>query len=79
MIVAKEPELHLIPGTVKEWFALQAVQARDLGARLVYAEESGHFVPLDQPGVVIAAIADVVAAVRDPSSWATPAAATPAP
>ena len=58
---------------------LQTGQAKDLGARVVRAEESGHFVPLDQPEVVVTAIEDVVAAVRDPSSWATPAAATPAP
>ena len=79
VIVAEEPELFDIRGTVAEWHALQAAQARELGARLVVAEGSGHFVPLDRPGVVIAAIEDVVAAVRDPSSWATPAAATPAP
>ena len=59
---------------------LQAGQARDLGARIVVAEESDHLVPFQQPAVMvmIAAIEDVVTAVRDPSSWATPA-ATPSP
>jgi pimeloyl-ACP methyl ester carboxylesterase len=57
----------------------QAAQIRDLRARLVYAEESGHLVPFDQPAVMIAAIEEVVEAVRDPSSWATPAAGTSVP
>jgi pimeloyl-ACP methyl ester carboxylesterase len=57
------------------WFhLLQAAQARDLGARIVIAEESSHLVMFEQPEVVIAPIADVVNAVRDPSSWATPVA-----
>ena len=55
------------------------MQAEELGARLVVAEESGHFVSLDQPEVVVTAIEDVVAAARDPSRWATPASATPTP
>jgi pimeloyl-ACP methyl ester carboxylesterase len=58
---------------------LQAGQARDLGARIVVAEESNHLVPFQQPEVMIATIKDVVEAVRDPSSWATPEAATPSP
>lgn len=71
--------LYIPPGTVPLWFTLQERQAQDLGARTVTAEESGHLVPLDQPEVVVTAIEDVVAAARDPGSWATPAAATPAP
>jgi pimeloyl-ACP methyl ester carboxylesterase len=47
--------------------------------RLVVAEQSGHFIPGDQPELVIAAIQQVVAAVRDPSTWTTPAAGTPTP
>jgi pimeloyl-ACP methyl ester carboxylesterase len=58
---------------------LQAGQARYLGARIVVAEESGHLVPFDQPEVMIAAIEDVVEAVRNPSSWATPTADTSTP
>jgi pimeloyl-ACP methyl ester carboxylesterase len=54
----------------------QAAQVRDLGARIVYAEESGHLVPFDQPEIIGPTIEDVIAAVRDPSSWATPAAAS---
>jgi pimeloyl-ACP methyl ester carboxylesterase len=55
------------------WLPLQ----EDLAAlvpdgRLVVAEQSGHFIPGDQPEVVITAIRQVVDAVRDPASWATP-------
>ena len=38
-------------------------------ARLVVATKSGHNIHQDQPELVIDAIAQVVAAVRDPSSW----------
>jgi pimeloyl-ACP methyl ester carboxylesterase len=41
-------------------------------ARHIVAEESGHDIHKEQPELVIAAITDVVAAVRDPASWATP-------
>jgi pimeloyl-ACP methyl ester carboxylesterase len=77
-ILAEKFDPTYAPGTPGTWFALQARQAKDLGARTVTAKESGHLVPLDQPQVVVTAIADVVAAVRDPSRWATPA-ATPVP
>lgn len=56
---------------------LQAAQARDLNARIVFAEESNHLVPFQQPEVMIAAIKDVVEAVRNPGSWATPEAGAP--
>jgi pimeloyl-ACP methyl ester carboxylesterase len=78
-IVAGKLNPSEIQGTVEETLELEMEQARDLSARVIIAEESGHFVPLDQPEVVVAAIEDVVAAVRDPSRWATPMAATPAP
>jgi pimeloyl-ACP methyl ester carboxylesterase len=48
------------------------------GARLVVAAESGHYVQVEQPELVIEAIRQVVDAVRDPVSWATPV-ATPSP
>jgi pimeloyl-ACP methyl ester carboxylesterase len=53
------------------WLPLQ----EDLAAlvpdsRLIVAEQSGHFIPGDQPEVVIAAIRQVVDAVRDPARWA---------
>jgi pimeloyl-ACP methyl ester carboxylesterase len=56
----------------------QALQA-DLAtlvphARQVVAKESGHYVHQSQPEVVVAAVLQVVAAVSDPSTWATPAA-----
>jgi pimeloyl-ACP methyl ester carboxylesterase len=49
------------------------------GARHVIAGESEHYIQLQQPELVIAAVQHVVEAVRDPSSWATPAAGTPPP
>ena len=53
---------------------LGAAAGDDLAAlvpdsRLVVAEESGHFIPGDQPDLVIEAIQQVVEAVRDPSTW----------
>jgi hypothetical protein len=44
----------------------------------VVAAESGHYVQLDQPELVVEAVRQVVEAVRDPASWATPA-ASPSP
>lgn len=41
-------------------------------ARHVIAEKSGHFIHYDQPDLVIEAITQVVSAVRDPATWATP-------
>jgi pimeloyl-ACP methyl ester carboxylesterase len=87
MIVAGKAELLPVEGitTVGDLegaarlYLAEAGQARDLGARIVVAEESNHLVPFQQPEVMIAAIEDVVEAVRDPSSWATPAAGTPSP
>jgi pimeloyl-ACP methyl ester carboxylesterase len=43
-------------------------------ARLEVATESGHNIHQDQPDLVIKAIRDVVDAVRDPRTWAVPAA-----
>jgi hypothetical protein len=89
MIVAANTDYWLVPEegdvmwghleSVARLILLQAGQARDLGMRIVLAEESSHLVPFQQPDVIIAAIEDVVKAVRDPSRWATPAAATPSP
>jgi pimeloyl-ACP methyl ester carboxylesterase len=75
MIDPEVPEVLLEWNSL--WFELQAQQARELNARVVVAEKSGHFVPTDEPEVVIEAIREVIEATRDPSSWATPA-ATPA-
>jgi pimeloyl-ACP methyl ester carboxylesterase len=41
--------------------------------RHVIAEHSGHYVQQSQPDLVVAAIRDVVQAVRDPGSWGTAA------
>ena len=65
------------------WHALQdELAALAPGARHVVAAESGHYIQLEQPELVIAAIQQVVDAVRDPGTWTTPAAspaaATPA-
>jgi pimeloyl-ACP methyl ester carboxylesterase len=43
------------------------------GGRHVVAEHSGHYVQQSQPDLVVAAIRDVVQAVRDPGSWDTAA------
>jgi pimeloyl-ACP methyl ester carboxylesterase len=43
-------------------------------ARHVIARESEHYIQLQQPDLVIEAVRLVVAAVRDPASWSTPAA-----
>ena len=59
------------------WLPLQEqLAALTPDARLVVAEQSGHFIPGDQPALVTAAIQQVVEAVRDPSTWATPTAGT---
>jgi pimeloyl-ACP methyl ester carboxylesterase len=42
------------------------------GTPLIVATESSHYIQLDQPNLVVAAIRDVVDAVRDPATWATP-------
>lgn len=46
------------------------------GARFVVASQSGHYIQIDQPELVIEAVRQVVEAVRDPSTWATPAASS---
>jgi pimeloyl-ACP methyl ester carboxylesterase len=87
VVIAGKIELEVPEGGHVEWsdidsvatyYELQAGQARELGARVVIADQSGHLVPFDQPDVMLAAIEDVVEAVRDPSAWATPV-ATAAP
>jgi pimeloyl-ACP methyl ester carboxylesterase len=47
--------------------------------RHVVAEGSGHDIHMEQPDLVVEAIREVVAAVRDPSTWGTPAPGTLAP
>jgi len=42
--------------------------------RFVTAKESAHYIQLQQPELVIAATQQVVDAVRDPGTWAMPAA-----
>lgn len=41
------------------------------GTRLIVATESGHYIQIDQPDLVVGAIRAVVEAVRDPVSWPT--------
>jgi pimeloyl-ACP methyl ester carboxylesterase len=48
------------------------------GGRLIVAEQSGHYIHQAQPDLVLDAIRQVVDAVQDPGTWATPPAATPA-
>ncbi len=47
------------------------------GTQLIVATESGHYIQLSEPDLVISAIRDVVDAVRDPATWATPLASPP--
>jgi pimeloyl-ACP methyl ester carboxylesterase len=62
------------------WAPLQErLAALTPGARLIVAARSQHFIPGDQPELVIAAIRQVVDAVRDPITWANPAVGTPMP
>ncbi|MGB3328549.1 MAG: alpha/beta hydrolase, partial [Thermomicrobiales bacterium] len=59
------------------WLPLQErLAALVPDARLIVAEESGHFIQLQQPGLVTDAIRAVVDAVRTPGTWERPA--TPA-
>lgn len=61
------------------WLPLQEDLAALVPAgRLVVAEQSGHFIPGDQPELVVAAIEQVVDAVRDPQTWTGRAATPPA-
>jgi pimeloyl-ACP methyl ester carboxylesterase len=60
------------------WRETLEANAESLGAWLVVAEQSNHFIYLDQPDLVIDVIRDVVEAVRDPAGWTTPAVGTPA-
>lgn len=60
--------------------ALQDELARLVpNARHVMASQSGHDIHQDQPELVIAAVQQVVDAVRHPGSWEPPTAATPGP
>jgi pimeloyl-ACP methyl ester carboxylesterase len=64
------------------WWPLTRVLGADLAAlvpdgRLIVVEGSGHIIHEEQPAEVVQAIADVVNAVRDPSTWE--ATATPVP
>jgi pimeloyl-ACP methyl ester carboxylesterase len=56
------------------WQAGQAELAEALGARLVVAEGTGHSIATENPELVIGLVSEVIAAVIDPSSWATPVA-----
>ena len=54
------------------WRAYELKQAEELQGRLVIAKGSGHNIQQEQPAIVIDAVTEVVNAVRDPTSWATP-------
>lgn len=60
------------------WRTAQEQLARLVpGGRFVVAEKSAHYIQLQEPELVIAAVQQVVEAVRDPSTWVTPAPGTP--
>jgi pimeloyl-ACP methyl ester carboxylesterase len=56
------------------WQAGQLNLAEALGGRLVVAEGTGHAIADENPGLAVELTAEVIAAVRDPGSWATPTA-----
>ncbi len=70
-----EEALGFPPAVFEEaWRASQERLARlTPDARLVVAAESPHYIQLQQPELVIAAIRQVVETVQQPSTWATPA------
>jgi pimeloyl-ACP methyl ester carboxylesterase len=59
------------------WQAGQVALAEALAGRLVVAEGTSHAIADENPELAIAMTAEVIAAVRDPSTWAT-AVASPA-
>jgi D-alanyl-D-alanine carboxypeptidase len=73
----------LLPGlsveaSERRWSEQQADLTTLLpNSQQILAEESGHYIQIDQPDLVIDAIADVIEAARDPGSWAIPVGATP--
>jgi pimeloyl-ACP methyl ester carboxylesterase len=73
----------LLPGlSVEASERLWGEQQADLTTLLpnsqqILAEQSGHYIQLDQPDLVVNAIADVIENVRDLNRWGTPAMATP--
>jgi pimeloyl-ACP methyl ester carboxylesterase len=64
-----EPDVTPDPAFEDLWAELQQEQARALDARLVSVPEGDHFLQLDRPELVIEAIRQVVAAVRDRDTW----------
>jgi pimeloyl-ACP methyl ester carboxylesterase len=55
------------------WVPLQEqLAALTPDARLLVARASDHDIPGEQPELIIAAVRQVVAAVRDPATWTTP-------
>lgn len=67
---------------VEEQERVNAGEQEDLaslvpGGRLIVAEDSTHYIHQTRPDLVLDAIRQVVDAVRDPGTWATPDAATP--
>ena len=48
--------------------------AEALEGRLVVAEDTSHAIADENPELVVGLTAEVIAAVRDPGIWATPAA-----
>jgi pimeloyl-ACP methyl ester carboxylesterase len=73
------PEDFPLAAMDRVWAELQDDLAKlTPDARHVTATESGHYIQLQQPELVIDAVREVVEAVRNPASWATPTAlATP--
>lgn len=57
----------------KGWLEAQMdLVALTPNAHQIVADQSAHYVQITQPDVVIDAVRNVVDAVRDPGTWATP-------
>lgn len=71
-----EASLGFSPDILEQgWLAAQMdLVALTPDAHHVVADKSAHYVQITQPDVVINAVRTVVDAVRDPGTWATPAA-----
>jgi pimeloyl-ACP methyl ester carboxylesterase len=76
-----ESGLGFPPETLEvAWRTAQEQLARRVpDSRFVVAEESAHYVQLQQPELVITVIQQVVEAVRDPGRWKMLAVSTPGP
>lgn len=82
IVLANDTLANDLPSDL-DWQSLKAIevawrfhsreQAEELGGTFVVAKGIGHSIHQEAPEYVIDAVLEVVEAVRDPDSWATPA------